>query len=101
MFTPLFCPEVLPLWCLSYILVSKGRTHYPISFCRASALLLPSYLSYLCLESSQLQKIGASKPIIKVRDMLMVIGNVYLLEKVGALTVDEFNGMSYVYDETT
>jgi len=33
--------------------------------------------------------------------MLMVIGNVYLLEKVGALTVDEFNGMSYVYDETT
>ncbi len=49
---------------------------------------------------SQLQGIGASKPITDVKKMLMVIGNVYLLEKVGALTTDDYNGMSYVWDNT-
>jgi len=49
---------------------------------------------------AQLQAIGQSKPCSDPRKMLLVIGNVYLLERVGALITDEFNGMQFLYDRT-
>jgi len=45
----------------------------------------------------QLQAIGQSKPITDPKKMLLVIGNVYLLERVGALITDEFNGLQFAY----
>lgn len=48
----------------------------------------------------QLQAVGHSKPIADVKKMLMVVGNVYLLEKAGALTVDKFNGLSYIWSHS-
>lgn len=41
------------------------------------------------------------KKNLQLKDMLIVIGNVMLLQKYGFIKPDEFNGMQYAYVETT
>ena len=40
-----------------------------------------------------------NKNRLKLKDILLVIGNVILLEKYGFIKADEFNGMQYCYTE--
>lgn len=45
----------------------------------------------------QLEFIGRNKKPLGMHLALMAIGNIYLLEKIGALEGDEFNGLQLIY----
>jgi hypothetical protein len=46
---------------------------------------------------AQLEFIGRNKKPLGMEMALMTIGNIYLLEKVGALVDDEYNGLQLIY----
>ena len=58
---------------------------------------LPDLISDLRL---QLLEMGETRPHYGIEEMSLIVGNIYLLEKMGQMVTDEFNGLQLVYMTT-